>query len=174
MRKNRSYPTYVDRNIPVPEWAKVPFVWKGPPPVFVFPIGTAKSIAKHEWTCHFGELVPSEEAIKGFVLGFHWRWQGDHVHRYEVLVRWAYEFAAAARKARAASDTAMNEEMLDFELTELAFSDGLLDASPDALSDPQLSLPLRPGRPAPGKIKRSILLNPPSPAQRRWFKVRDR
>src|SRR5690242_7587453 len=98
MRKNRTYPSYVNRNIPVPDWAQTTFVPKGLPPTFVFPIGSAKSIAKLEWTRQFGGLVPSDEAIKTFVFRFPWRWQGDHAHRYEVLARWGYEFMAETEK----------------------------------------------------------------------------
>jgi len=160
MRTNRTYPTYVDRNIPVPDWAKIPFVPKGLPPVFVFPIGSAKSIAKHEWTRQFGELIPSEAAIKKFVFSFHWRWRGDQARRYEILARWAYEFVAIARQEqrRIGRNSAKIEDSYEIQLTDLGHA--WLCSEAGEPPDPQLLLPLRPGRPASGRIKRAILLNP--------------
>src|ERR1700761_7442955 len=95
---NRTYPRFVDRNIPVPEWAKAPFTAKGMPPTRILTIGTAKSFARTKWQWMYGSRALSEEEIKRFVFSFHWRWRGDEVHRYEILARWAYEFLRQSKK----------------------------------------------------------------------------
>jgi hypothetical protein len=97
---NRIYPKFVNRNIAVPDWAKIPFVPKGMPPVMIFTIGAAKGIARTRWRREHGDRVPSEEEIKQFVFTFLARWRGDEAHRYAVLARWAYEFLRDAKKDR--------------------------------------------------------------------------
>jgi hypothetical protein len=144
----------------VPDWAKIPFVPHGMPPANEFTIGGAKSIAKHEWFLQFGLAIPSDEAVKAFVFDFHWRWRGDHGHRYAILARWAYEFADAANKEVKIRKRQQKER------PDIIFSPHLGDEyreepASEADFDAELSPPAKYDRPPPGPIKRFILLNPP-------------
>ena len=167
---HRLYPRHVKRQMPIPDWAKIPFVWHGPPPAMFFSICGAKSIARYEWSRRFGDAEPPEEEIKKFVFGFRWRWQGDHTNRYKVLAHWIGEFAAETKKqparaeAQEKKDAAVDEQAgPNTEMSEPVAYEIWWDDEPHMPSDPQQSLPLRSGRPAPGKLKRFILLNPRQP-----------
>ena len=170
---HRIYPQHVKRPMPMPDWTKIPFVSHGPPPAMFFTICGAKAIARHEWFRRFGNAEPSEEAIKKFVFGVHWRWRGDHANRYKVLASWAYEFAAETKRAmtraeaKEMQDAAVDEPARpDIKATESEAYEVWWDSEPHIPQDPHVSLRLLSGRPAPGELKRSILLNPRQPKRR--------
>jgi hypothetical protein len=148
----------------VPDWAKIPFVPRGLPPAMVFPIGTAKSLAQHGWSLRFGISSPSEGAIRAFVFSFPWRWRGDNANRYEVLARWAYEFSMSAKKRREGVEAEVRSRP-DIVLSPHLGEDGWPEPCSEAEADAEPEFFIAPtlDRPAPGEIKRFILLNPSRP-----------
>lgn len=129
----------------------------------IFTIGAAKGIARTRWQHKHGDRVPSEEEIKQFVFTFLTRWRGDEAHRYEVLARWAYEFLRDAKKER--ERAAANQRRAEMARPDIVLSPGL-DKTRATLAldwddDAEVALPHRPNQPAPGAVKRFILLNPP-------------
>ena len=101
-----------------------------------------------------------------FVFGFHARWRADHVNRFVVRAHWAYEFSAKTRMELARAEaqkkkdaTAEEQARRDIETSAWVEYEACWDAEPHIPSNTQVSLPPRSAGPAPGEIKRFILLN---------------
>lgn len=129
----------------------------------IFTIGAAKGIARARWRREHGDRVPSEEEIKQFVFTFLARWRGDEGHRYAVLARWAYESLRDAKKDLERATT--NQRRAEMARPDIVLSPELdetrANLALDWDDDAEFALPHCPSQPAPGAVKRFILLNPP-------------